>query len=45
MKKRQKTYRLKSGVVVTDLDIQRMAMMSPREILICRSSLAYLVGR
>ena len=25
MKKRQKTYRLKSGVVVTDLDIQRMA--------------------
>ena len=24
MKKRQKTYRLKSGVVVTDLDIQRM---------------------
>ena len=25
MKKRQKTYRLKSGVVVTDFDIQRMA--------------------
>ena len=25
MKKRQKTYRLKSGVVVTDLDIRRMA--------------------
>ena len=25
MKKRQKTYRLKSGVVVTDLDIQRMS--------------------
>ena len=25
MKKRRKTYRLKSGVVVTDLDIQRMA--------------------
>ena len=25
MTKRQKTYRLKSGVVVTDLDIQRMA--------------------
>ena len=25
MKKRQKTYRRKSGVVVTDLDIQRMA--------------------
>ena len=25
MKKKQKTYRLKSGVVVTDLDIQRMA--------------------
>ena len=25
MKKRQKTYRLKSGFVVTDLDIQRMA--------------------
>ncbi len=25
MKRRQKTYRLKSGVVVTDLDIQRMA--------------------
>ena len=25
MKKRQKTYRLKSGVEVTDLDIQRMA--------------------
>ena len=25
MKKKQRTYRLKSGVVVTDLDIQRMA--------------------
>ena len=25
MKRRQKTHRLKSGVVVTDLDIQRMA--------------------
>ncbi len=25
MKKRQKTYRLKSGVEVTDLDIRRMA--------------------
>jgi len=25
MKKRQKTYRLKSGAVVTDLDIRRMA--------------------
>ena len=25
MKKRQKTYRLKSGVVVTDSDIERMA--------------------
>ncbi len=25
MKKRQKTYRLKSGVVVTDSDIQRMS--------------------
>ena len=25
MRKRQKTYRLKSGVVVTDSDIQRMA--------------------
>ena len=25
MKKRQKTYRLRSGVVVTDLDIRRMA--------------------
>ena len=25
MKKKQKTYRLKSGVVVTDLEIQRMA--------------------
>ena len=25
MKKKQKTYRLKSGVVVTDLDIQRIA--------------------
>ena len=25
MKKRQKTYRLKSGVIVTNLDIQRMA--------------------
>ena len=25
MKKRQKTYQLKSGVVVTDLDIRRMA--------------------
>ena len=25
MKKRQKTYRLKSGVVVTDLDIRRMS--------------------
>ena len=25
MKKKQKTYRLKSGVVVTDLDIRRMA--------------------
>ena len=25
MKKRRKTYRLKSGVVVTDLDIRRMA--------------------